>query len=144
MQTSQKDPDACEKLPFPAEKLTNDEFSICIRIKHNLVDEYMKRNQGYWHDCQKIFNLMQLPPVSKGKHLNVFDIGANIGSCSIWVASRGHFVTSFEPKPEHLQLLKASASLNKTIHDRITVMPFALSDHKGTGELVGDARKDHH
>jgi len=49
-------------------------------------------------------NVYRLPKDIKG--WSVIDIGANIGSFSILAAERGARVTTFEPQPENLKVLK--------------------------------------
>ena len=56
-----------------------------------------------------------------------FDVGANIGYCSLLMRRRCDEVYSFEPDKRNLRILWKNANHNKKIH----VIPFAVSDRKG-------------
>ena len=58
----------------------------------------------------------------------LWDIGANVGLYSIYAAKRhGCNVFAFEPSIFNLECLARNSFLNK-VTDRVTLMPFALSD----------------
>ncbi len=61
----------------------------------------------------------------------VVDIGANIGSFSIFAASRGDTVYAIEPEPHNLQALKNNIELNN-MQDKVFILPYAIGDKKGT------------
>lgn len=139
------DPTGCESLHHRATKLTNDEFSICARTENNLVDEALRANNGYWTDCRRVLSVLEgfhgltrpvqgsskpgdLTPGASSSAPLVLDVGANIGSCTIWIAARGYRVVSFEPKPEHISMIKATAALNRDgAGSRVTLHPCGLS-----------------
>ena len=136
-------PDACSHLPVPAQRIDNDEYAICARKADNLMDNHLRADRGYWPDCREIFEVLdkdaapvpagitpQSPVPTKGL---VVDVGANVGSCTMWLASRGYEVVSFEPKPIHIAMVKASASLNANIGRRITLHGMGLSDKPASG-----------
>ncbi len=55
------------------------------------------------------------------------DVGANIGQYSLYAASFGHYVFSYEPQPANYQSLLRNIGLNK-FFDLITAYPFALAE----------------
>ena len=61
----------------------------------------------------------------------VVDIGANIGSFSIYSAYRGAEVYAIEPEPHNLEALKNNIAINN-MQEKIHVLPYAIGDHKGT------------
>ncbi|MBL8957241.1 MAG: FkbM family methyltransferase [Myxococcaceae bacterium] len=63
----------------------------------------------------------------------IFDCGANIGLCSLWLMRqhRGLRVFAFEPNPEVFEALK------RNVPEAIT-LPFGLSDRAGRAELTYD------
>lgn len=67
----------------------------------------------------------------------VIDIGANIGSFSIYSAYKGAEVYAVEPEPHNLEALKNNIALNN-MQDKIHVLPYGISDHKGTGVISDD------
>ncbi|MBW0177666.1 FkbM family methyltransferase [Sediminibacterium sp.] len=65
----------------------------------------------------------------------LWDIGANVGLYSIYAAkSKECVVYSFEPSVFNLEVLARNISLND-VGKYITVMPFALNDKMGRGDL---------
>jgi len=74
----------------------------------------------------------------KDTHLNhggvVIDIGANIGTFSVYAANFGATVYAIEPEPHNLEALKKNIELNH-MQDKIHVCPYAISDYKGTAVI---------
>ncbi len=71
----------------------------------------------------------------------VYDVGANIGIHSVFLAKRvgpGGRVISFEPDPAIADILEAHARLNGL--DNITVVRLALGSREGLGDLFVDMR----
>ena len=66
----------------------------------------------------------------------MLDVGANIGACSIWVASLGHRVISSEPKQLHLESINASLALDKDIASKVTLHQCGLGNESSFGGLV--------
>jgi len=64
-----------------------------------------------------------------------FDIGANIGLYSIYAASRGVRTYAFEPSVYNLPILAENISLNN-LQSLLTILPFAVSDHFSTDNLM--------
>ncbi|MBS3055447.1 MAG: FkbM family methyltransferase [Candidatus Aenigmarchaeota archaeon] len=61
-------------------------------------------------------------PIQNG--FTVIDIGANIGAFSIYAASKGAVVYSYEPEKENFKLLNKNISLN---HGKEKIHPFNLA-----------------
>jgi len=57
----------------------------------------------------------------------LWDVGANVGSFSVYAAKRGINVVAVEPVPSNLYLLVKNISLNK-VQDACIVLPVPLTD----------------
>lgn len=57
----------------------------------------------------------------------VWDIGAWIGPISLLALAKGCKVVAFEPDPRALEALKRNVGLNRTLTDRISIIPKVLS-----------------
>lgn len=57
------------------------------------------------------------------------DIGANIGSCSVHMASLGFSVISAEPVPEHVRTIRGSISINPSF--QIDLQHIGVSEREG-------------
>lgn len=66
----------------------------------------------------------------------VIDIGANIGSFSLFAAYHGATVYAIEPEPHNLEALKKNIKLNNR-EDIVHVCPYGISDYKGTA-IISD------
>ena len=65
----------------------------------------------------------------------LWDIGANVGLYTVYAALRRKcHVVAFEPSVFNLELLARNLYLNK-IHDKVTLLPLALSDRMGSNLL---------
>lgn len=64
----------------------------------------------------------------------VVDIGANIGSFSIYAASKGSFVYAIEPEPNNLKALINNINLNN-MNEKIKVVDVGISDFNGTAVI---------
>lgn len=64
----------------------------------------------------------------------VFDIGANVGSFSIFAAKKGAKVIAFEPDPYNLRYIKKNISINN-LEDLVIIYPFAVSNIEGVANL---------
>lgn len=74
----------------------------------------------------------------KDTHFNrggvVVDIGANIGTFSIFAGQYANKVYAVEPEPNNLAALKNNITLNE-MDDRIVAVPYGISDFKGTAVI---------
>lgn len=69
------------------------------------------KEYGGWGKCTRLISIMSsLMPRSGGSY--IFDVGANIGMCSVMFAVLGYKVVAFEPLPRNADLLEASLRLN--------------------------------
>lgn len=64
----------------------------------------------------------------------VIDIGANIGSFSVYAAHFGAKVYAVEPEPHNLEALNKNIELNN-MQDKIIICPYGISDYKGTAVI---------
>ena len=65
------------------------------------------------------------------------DGGANVGSWTVLASLHsGADVLAIEPAPDTLKVLRANIALNG-IEEKVTVAPFALSDHSGEASMAG-------
>ena len=62
----------------------------------------------------------------------VWDVGANIGTYSLFASPFAEQVVAFEPHPKNVEWLEENANLNRT---NIDIRPIALSDEGGTAYL---------
>lgn len=65
----------------------------------------------------------------------VVDIGANIGTFSVYAASKGARVYAVEPEPHNAEALNNNIVLNN-MQDLITHIPYGISDKKGTAVIT--------
>ena len=74
----------------------------------------------------------------KDTHFNrggvVVDIGANIGTFSIFAGQYANKIYAVEPEPNNLAALKNNITLNK-MDDKIIAVPYGISDFKGTAVI---------
>jgi FkbM family methyltransferase len=96
---------------------------------HNRYTEYLQE-EGYYEQ----FGIK----VEAGDR--VVDAGANMGIFSAYAASKGAEAYAFEPFPRSLKYLYKTAGLNRTLSGKITVVPLALMDEKGTLQFTIDDR----
>ena len=124
--------DACASVPGLS-LISNTNYSICVRQQSNLVDDTLKATQGRWPDCALITDMLKgfngLTRPVQGEKSTILDVGANIGSCSIDLVAQGHAIVSFEPKPEHITMIKASADSNHRRAGTIFLHECGLSEH---------------
>lgn len=71
---------------------------------------------------------------NRNRYKTVFDIGANAGMHTLALSNLGFHVTSFEPDPVHLEMLRESIELNKA--ENVTVIPKAVWNESGTTTFV--------
>ncbi|MBC7767090.1 FkbM family methyltransferase [Arenimonas sp.] len=64
----------------------------------------------------------------------IFDLGANIGSFSVYAAHKGAQVFAFEPDPYNLKYISKNIEINN-LQDKITVYASAVAEKIGTVRL---------
>lgn len=97
-------------------------------IKFDLRDNYKTDEiviREIWEE-----NVYEVDPGHYNKGGVVIDIGANIGSFSIYSAHCGATVYAVEPEPNNLKALKNNIDINN-MQDKIHVLPYGISDYKG-------------
>ena len=116
-------------------------FPICVHSKEDLISDRI-RQYGVWDDCEElvwfVWNEFQGGPGRgpvKQSRLNIIDVGANIGSCSIRLALLGHRVFSFEPVDTNYLLFERSVQLNN-LSNSLTLIKAGASDHDGEATVV--------
>lgn len=95
------------------------------------IGNFVRENQGWFR--QETMNIIKTMP----KGGNVFiDVGANIGTQSIYALMHGGFQTAicFEPTPKTATILKLNALLNG-LEDRITIIQKAAGSQTGSASL---------
>ena len=94
---------------------------MCLRPYNDLVSSAV-RNHGAWRDCGPLWSLWS------ANRFDVFlDVGANIGACTLLMASHGVPVYAFEPNPDNQFYLNESvARLPEAVRSGVHVFPFAL------------------
>lgn len=74
----------------------------------------------------------------KDTHFNrggvVVDIGANIGTFSLFAAQYADKVFAVEPEPHNLEALKNNININN-MNDKVIPVPYGISDFKGTAVI---------
>lgn len=74
----------------------------------------------------------------KDTHFNlggvIIDIGANIGSFSLFAAYHGATVYAIEPEPHNLEALKYNIEINN-MQDKVYPCSYAISDYKGVAVI---------
>lgn len=83
---------------------TTPPYVLCLR-KSQYLDGHVKLH-GRWQDCDLLRTLLRR---QKGVYV---DIGANIGACSMMMASLGHRVIGFEPTPPTFVALSSALAGN--------------------------------
>ena len=122
-----KDAPPCEPLQSDAScdwrtvRTTGVRFQMCLRPYNDLVSSAV-RNHGAWRDCGPLWSLWS------ANRFDVFlDVGANIGACTLLMASHGVPVYAFEPNPDNQFYLNESvARLPEAVRSGVHVFPFAL------------------
>jgi FkbM family methyltransferase len=79
-------------------------------------------------------NVYEVSPERFNKGGVVVDLGANIGSFSIYAASFGATVYAVEPEPNNINALKRNIEINN-MEEKIFVLPYAIGDSKGTAVI---------
>ncbi len=110
-----------------------EDFPICVHLPQDMISDRVRKH-GFWDDCEDlvwfIWNEFQGGPRNRSAgitSLNIIDVGANIGCCSIRLALLGHKVLSFEPVEANYELFERSVQLNN-ISSLVTIVKAGASD----------------
>jgi FkbM family methyltransferase len=115
-------------------KFTDSRFKKYQIVKYNNYDSIlmmdfgpitrMRANTFYTKEPETIDWINSFPPNS-----TLLDIGANVGSYSIYAAKKGHKVISVEPDPSNFAILLRNIYLN-ALHSNITPLLVAFSNSR--------------
>jgi FkbM family methyltransferase len=72
---------------------------------------------------------------NKNRYKKVYDIGANIGLHSIFLAMTGFDIVSYEPDPWHFKILQDNLKLN-SVFSKVEARNMAVSTHIGELEFI--------
>mmetsp|Transcript_36147 Transcript_36147/g.81241 ORF Transcript_36147/g.81241 Transcript_36147/m.81241 type:complete len:320 (-) Transcript_36147:374-1333(-) len=108
----------------------------CLREYDDSQSNFMKgiiknkperTNPRMWKDCHDLLRLWN--HVAIPMHGDIFvDVGANIGACTMMMASHGIHTESFEPNPANLFYLTRTLAKNPDINSRVKLHPFGLGN----------------
>ena len=73
--------------------------------------------------------------VNRERYRHVVDMGANVGLHSVLLGRMGLHVTSYEPDPNHVELLKRNIAENR-IQEMVTVQQAAVARQHGSLDFV--------
>lgn len=112
---------------------TSPPYALCCR-RRQFVDTVVRR-LGRWADCDHLPALMD--GVLGGRKRGLFvDVGANIGACSMLMASKGHRVVAFEPVPQTFRALASAFGANNFAPGAtITLVNAAASTSAGVSTI---------
>lgn len=132
----------------------------CVRWRHcakhdDLVSAQLieHRETGGFPDCLLLLPVLSWHAYRRGNTTDsldealAFDVGANIGSCSLLLLAAGMRVVAFEPVADNRAHLLASVVQNPpSFLDRLALLPYGLASHSRTGFMVsqrGNAGNSH-
>ena len=129
----------CGDFNSPIRTRTTPSFRLCHHGPADTIGSYLLRD-GYWKDCLILPHLMLFAYAYSNVAFadgmpSVVDVGANVGSCSMLMASRGAHVVSFEPVKRNYQKFHQSIRLSR-YQDRVTLITAAASTAAGTAEIT--------
>ncbi len=116
-------------------------ISFVVNTKSAIMIKELSKNQTYQEeDIYKFFSLCD-KYYERKKHTGgiLLDIGANIGTTSIYIKKRVKpelIVHAFEPVNENCKMLKASLLLNDIPEDEYKLVQAALSNENGSAEIM--------
>lgn len=97
--------------------------SMCIRDSTDVLSAVIHQ-AGRWPDCDDLLAI--LDTTSEGMFV---DVGANIGSCTTFVAGHKVQTHAFEPQPDNLMYLRATLENNAELSSWVTLHAVGLGDH---------------
>ena len=98
----------------PVKSRTSHPFRLCLHPPGDMVSDFF-RNTGNWYDCGSLTTyVLRAKEITGGDRGKMVDIGGNIGTCTMDVASGGTIdVTTFEPAPRNYKRIQASLAINE-------------------------------
>eukprot|EP01060_Flectonema_neradi_P037040 TRINITY_DN7346_c0_g1_i1.p1 TRINITY_DN7346_c0_g1~~TRINITY_DN7346_c0_g1_i1.p1 ORF type:complete len:444 (+),score=81.20 TRINITY_DN7346_c0_g1_i1:55-1332(+) len=124
-------PAECPDGAKPAKSRTTHPFSLCLHPPGDMVSDFF-RNTGNWYDCGSLATyVMRAKEITGGDRGKMVDIGGNIGTCTMDVASSGLIdVTTFEPAPRNYKRIQASLAINGFKNVNLITAGAASSKHE--------------
>lgn len=107
----------------------NENIKFHIRPDYD-TDEIVVRE--IWEE-----NVYEVGEGNFGEGSVIVDIGANIGTFSVYAASFGSKVYAIEPEPNNNKALKANIELN-AMQDIIIPIDFGISDYRGIATISNE------
>ena len=116
----------------------NVKFPMCMGItdqdlKNGMSIINLVNSRGYLPTCRIMQLMFWMAATANGGtvHKDLFvDIGSNIGSCAVHMASLGFPVALAEPVVEHINTIKGSAAINPYFHMDIQHVGIAYESRK--------------
>jgi hypothetical protein len=114
-------------------------FQMCVGqtdqdLKNGMSIISVIRARGFLPTCRVLQLLLWMSSeVHENKILSresFIDVGANIGSCSVAIASLGFPVVSAEPVIEHVNMIKGTLALNPSFHIEVNHVGICVADRK--------------
>jgi FkbM family methyltransferase len=112
----------------------------CVHPKGDHVSDYIiKRKKTFCEFSYRGYiRYIQNKIPEERNQIVAMDVGANIGSCSLWLATKKVKVYAFEPISENLKCFYHSIALNK-FEKYIRVLPHAAGDNEGYSTIFLEA-----
>lgn len=110
---------------------------VCIRTPGDLLSDIVFA-EGHWRDCEILVRILDgARPHPPGA---IFvEAGANIGMCTVRVASLDVATIAFEPLPANLFYLTSSLMRNPSLKALVTLHAVGLSEAPGTAVMYSQA-----
>lgn len=114
-------------------------FPMCIGqtdqdLKNGMSIIDLIKSRGYLPTCRILQLLLWMSSeMNDNKHLGretFIDIGANIGSCTVAIASLGFPVIAAEPVQQHVETIRGTMALNPSFHIDLNHIGIAVAERK--------------
>ena len=107
-------------------------YAMCLRPYHDIISSAI-RASGTWKECHVLWHVWRMMHAEHIQRSVFVDAGANIGSCSLYMAARNVTTVSFEPSLANLHYLTRTLASpqNRAVSAKVTLFPVGLSDVDG-------------
>lgn len=114
-------------------------FQMCVGqsdrdLKNGMTIIDLIKSRGFLPTCRVLQLLLWMSSeVHENKILpreSFIDVGANIGSCSVAIASLGFPVVLAEPVLEHVNMIKGTVALNPSFQIEVNHVGICVADRK--------------
>ena len=127
----------CPNGELPVSSASQPAYKLCLHPVGDLISDQFRRRRT-WLDCEELPHYAKIIARVRGiQSINVLDIGGNIGTCTMLLASKGHRITVFEPSKRNNRLLEASVALN-SYSPNVTLVPGAAGSRARNATLGSD------